>query len=83
MMQRLMTLGLTFSALVSFACVAASAQTLSPRQQRAVYGPPPSSSRCIAPLYPLCCRRVSGGQHARHRGPIVVDRLVELTPPVA
>jgi acetylornithine deacetylase/succinyl-diaminopimelate desuccinylase-like protein len=35
-MQRLMTLGLTFSALVSFACAAASAQTLSPLQQRAV-----------------------------------------------
>jgi acetylornithine deacetylase/succinyl-diaminopimelate desuccinylase-like protein len=35
-MQRLTTLGLTFSALVSFACTGASAQTLSPRQQRAV-----------------------------------------------
>jgi acetylornithine deacetylase/succinyl-diaminopimelate desuccinylase-like protein len=35
-MQRLTTLGLTFSALVSFACAAASAQTPSPRQQRAV-----------------------------------------------
>jgi acetylornithine deacetylase/succinyl-diaminopimelate desuccinylase-like protein len=35
-MRRLMTLGLTFSALVSLACAIASAQTLSPRQQRAV-----------------------------------------------
>jgi acetylornithine deacetylase/succinyl-diaminopimelate desuccinylase-like protein len=35
-MQRLTSLGLTFSALVSFACAAASAQTPSPRQQRAV-----------------------------------------------
>jgi acetylornithine deacetylase/succinyl-diaminopimelate desuccinylase-like protein len=35
-MRRLTILGLTFSALVSLACAAASAQTLSPRQQRAV-----------------------------------------------
>jgi acetylornithine deacetylase/succinyl-diaminopimelate desuccinylase-like protein len=35
-MRRSTTLGLTFSALVSLACAVASAQTLSPRQQRAV-----------------------------------------------
>jgi hypothetical protein len=35
-MRRLTTLGLTFSALVSLAGAVASAQTLSPRQQRAV-----------------------------------------------